>query len=83
MATVHTETQACSGSAPELDRGQRSIVVRGQGEAVLALRRVESKEEGLRDRQMHGDGERERPREGGRSKGGMTTGWRGGTLTRI
>lgn len=70
MATVHAETQACSGSPPKLDRGQRRIFVRGQGEAVLALRRMESKEEGLRDKQMHGDGERERPREGGRKKRG-------------
>lgn len=60
MATVHSERQACSGSAPKLDRGQRSIFVRGQGEAVLALRKLESKEEGQRERDRCTETERER-----------------------
>lgn len=58
MAPLHSRRLACRGSAPTLDRGQRGVFVIGQGEAVLSLRGMESKEEGGRDK----DRERERRR---------------------
>lgn len=62
VATVRVEKQDCSGSAPRMDRRQRWVFVRGQGEAVLALRKMESKEEGLLDRERCTETERERER---------------------
>lgn len=51
---LHSRRLACRGSAPTLDRGQRGVFVIGQGEAVLALRGMESKEEGGRDKDGEG-----------------------------
>lgn len=66
MAPLHSRRLACRGSAPTLDRGQRGVFVIGQGEAVLSLRGMESKEEGGRDKDR--GRERRRREEGAREE---------------
>lgn len=73
VATVRVEKQACSGSAPRMDRRQKRVFFRGQGEAVLALRKMESKEEGVMDRERCTETEREKERE--RKKQGRNDNW--------
>lgn len=75
VATVRVEKQACSGSAPRMDRRQRRVFFRGQGEAVLALRKMESKEEGVMDRERWTETEKEREKERERKKQGRNDNW--------
>lgn len=65
VATVRVEKQACSGSAPRMDRRQRRVFVREQGEAVLALKDGEQRGRTEGQRKMHRDREREREEEAG------------------